>query len=417
MKKFRNVFDDWWPDPMMALGMLGGKKAIVPTPVISPLISDIFTDANGTNINAHTIAPINIPATAWTNLVNAFTIQENQLAPTADGAFDISVCDPGIADGIFAVSVNDANKTNQAGISFRCKDKDNYIFLSRVSFGGNQSLVFFTNTGGSFVAIADVNCDWIDGSELAVITNGASLIGYVNAIPMISTTSSFNQTETKSGPIAVRTSHRLDNYLASTVVGMPKGALVNYVFCGDSLTKGTAGGVQLPYPNQMLLNLHAHPIQSARGTNLGEVGRRASAIEANQGAAADALYDAAYAKNICVVWIGTNDIADGVAAATTLGYISDFCNARKTAGFKVIVCNIIKQVGITAGAKETARTDLNAALASGYSSFAHGYVDLAANAAFSNPADATYYQSDQVHLTTMGDTVAAGLVSSAIQSL
>lgn len=26
MKKFRNVFDDWWPDPMMALGMLGHKN-------------------------------------------------------------------------------------------------------------------------------------------------------------------------------------------------------------------------------------------------------------------------------------------------------------------------------------------------------------------------------------------------------
>lgn len=28
MKKFRNVFDDWWPDPMMALGMLGGGSDV-----------------------------------------------------------------------------------------------------------------------------------------------------------------------------------------------------------------------------------------------------------------------------------------------------------------------------------------------------------------------------------------------------
>lgn len=66
--------------------------------VITILVRDEFTDANGTALTAHTIAPVNEPATDWTAGVGTFQIQSNKAEGNSDADNDQTWCDAGDAD-------------------------------------------------------------------------------------------------------------------------------------------------------------------------------------------------------------------------------------------------------------------------------------------------------------------------------
>jgi hypothetical protein len=128
---------------------------------------------------------------------------------------------------------------------------------------------------------------------------------------------------------------------------------------------------------------------------------------------------------ILVVWEGGNDLQTYGNVTDAYNRLVSYCNARRSAGFKVLICTLIKweyyygattSFGDTWAQFDTKRLSLNSQITANWASFADGLCDIAANAAFDDPADTTYYH-DGIHLNGTGRGVAASVVSTAIQSM
>ena len=187
---------------------------------------------------------------------------------------------------------------------------------------------------------------------------------------------------------------------------------------GNSLTWGTGattvnGYPTADYPNQ-LYALYNQPINVL--SNLGVGGQTTAQMIADAATKIDVLVGNAWAKPIVVCWEGTNDIAigglDGVAAYAN---IVTYCQGRRAAGFKVVVCNIMARN--QASPFETRRLVANALIAANWATFADVLVDIAGTASLSNYSDTTYFSADGVHLNDTGYGVVAALVKAAIDTL
>lgn len=111
-------------------------------------------------------------------------------------------------------------------------------------------------------------------------------------------------------------------------------------------------------------------------------------------------------KAVLVVQVGTNDLALGRSAAQVLADLWTYCDARRAAGWKVIVCTLTDRTdgAVSAGqvAFDTKRATVNAGIAAGWASHADGLADLAGNAllgANGASANVTYFNVDKVHFT------------------
>ena len=101
---------------------------------------------------------------------------------------------------------------------------------------------------------------------------------------------------------------------------------------------------------------------------------------------------------------------------TIYNNIINYCNARRSLGFKVAVCTILPRTGGTppVGFEEN-RLALNALIRSGFTGFADGLVDLAYSSNLSTTTDTTYFNVDQIHLTNAGYNIVANLVYQVIK--
>lgn len=122
-------------------------------------------------------------------------------------------------------------------------------------------------------------------------------------------------------------------------------------------------------------------------------------------------------QDICVVWGGVN--GSSVGANTLYADLQTYCLARRSAGWKVVVCSEIDAQDISRNAvgwHQTIWPALNALLAADHS-FADGYADLGANVNLQDATNLTYFNADQVHPNATGFAIVANIVSSAISSL
>ena len=188
-------------------------------------------------------------------------------------------------------------------------------------------------------------------------------------------------------------------------------------FAGDSLTHGL-DGLQDPvhdcYPYQTLRLLG----DGWHGTNSGYTGTQVSAMTTDAPTNLDPYYDATnYTKNVCVLWGGTNDLYFGATAATTISRIQAFCTARKSAGWKVVLCTLTpRSGGSTPGSFEADRQTVNTAIRAMTPTYADAIADIAADSRIGDAGDetnATYYY-DLVHMTPVGYAIVAGIVKAAI---
>lgn len=181
---------------------------------------------------------------------------------------------------------------------------------------------------------------------------------------------------------------------------------------GDSLTEGLAAVANLGWANILDNNIGGTWLNrsyAASGTS--------AQSQAAFAAGYASLFSGSFTKNAAVLFIGTNDLgANSRTAAQLLGDLSTLTTAMSGAGFSIIMCTIVaRDDGAWNGTKETHRLTANAGMAGlpGVTSV----VDLAANAAFSNPSDTTYYQTDKLHLTDAANTVIESLVRPAVLAL
>lgn len=187
-----------------------------------------------------------------------------------------------------------------------------------------------------------------------------------------------------------------------------------FVVCvGDSLTYGTGSTGGNSYPAQMETALGGTGVY--RTENLGVGSQTMAGINTVAATLFHSIYRPSRAKNIAVIWAGTNDIAGAADGPTTYGRITTGCNAARAAGYKVVVCDVIARNTFGAG-ENNARSYVNSNVAANYATFADGYAALSADARLQNPADGTYY-SDGTHLTNAGYGVVSGIVEPVVAAL
>ena len=175
----------------------------------------------------------------------------------------------------------------------------------------------------------------------------------------------------------------------------------NVIYAGDSLTAAAWS----TYPAWQ--NASMRP---SKYTNVAAYGKTIEQVLSQQAPLIDATYDAGYYKNIAVILGGTNNRTgqSTMSAADIYANIETLCNARKAAGFKVVLCTI---PAISGGDAKIDAVNVLIRAGSCYDALA----DLAGDARL-YPWSSTYY-ADAVHMKRAGYVVLAELVNAAILTL
>jgi len=277
------------------------------------------------------------------------------------------------------------------------------------------------------------------GSSIAPFVNGVAFSGVVAAT-----------NTTTGGTVGERTGagtfnwlgaiHRVLIYSANLSAGN-RTALLSYLrshygfqaytkqvlFDGDSLTAGYNSDEHVlingwtdnsdNYPYAMPAKVAADHTDW-KVLNHGITAETLANLLAHAAASIDPYYDAAnFAKNVVVLWAGTNDIIGGTALATVESNFASYVSARQGAGFKVVAIPILDRGGFSAGQrtdKDSFNTWLNAG-SSGADAVVTLPASLSGNSAWvGNP---TKWDSDHTHLTQAGYYDLATPVETAISSV
>lgn len=124
-------------------------------------------------------------------------------------------------------------------------------------------------------------------------------------------------------------------------------------------------------------------------------------------------------NDVVILWEITNDLSvNGLTGAQAYAQVTEYCGKVRALGGKVAVCTFIAR-NHTADAADlfTRGQDCNTLIRDNWASFCDLVIDLGADSLFDEKTDAdnaTYYQADKVHLTTVGSDYIAGLISTAM---
>lgn len=178
---------------------------------------------------------------------------------------------------------------------------------------------------------------------------------------------------------------------------------LNIVCLGDSMTKGYPVDPGGSYPTQLKLIVGTSNI-----SNLGINGEKSSGVLSTEVPSAISLYDATK-QNVACVWCGINDIGTGVSLATLKANYVSIVSALKAAGFFVIALTLPPS-NYTGGAYVPGYAanvpPFNAWILAG-SSGADVVCNSGQDTLLSNPANFTYFYTDELHLITAGYNVVA----------
>jgi lysophospholipase L1-like esterase len=259
----------------------------------------------------------------------------------------------------------------------------------------------YSNNFGSFAA-GDVLGVCLRSSSVEFYKNG-TLAGTATALPtgaLYPVISPANNTDSATV-----------NFGASAFSFAPSGALPwghfnvgGYVCDGDSLTRGAAqdGVPVVSYPTQ-LAGITSLPV-----ANMGIDGQSMATMDANYAANIAPLFNASTA-NVLILEGGGNDLPGGGTATTIGASVRSYCAKARATGFKVFLMTM-PPININNDARIDA---INADRRSTWASYCDGLIDIAADPAFSDVGNRTYYQTDNTHWRTAADTVVANLVKVA----
>lgn len=171
---------------------------------------------------------------------------------------------------------------------------------------------------------------------------------------------------------------------------------------GDSITAGTG---DTPYPG--LLSLPAN--WSVHNVAIG--GQTLAVALPAAPSAVDPLFNAI--QNICVVWLGTNDIENGTTPAATYNLLVQYVAARHARGWKVITATMLSRKNL-----ETQKNSYNALILANTAG-ADAIVDFTGTVLGCDgcSTNLTYFDPDQIHPSQTGVSVEVPLFQAAINSL
>ena len=196
----------------------------------------------------------------------------------------------------------------------------------------------------------------------------------------------------------------------------------NIVFDGDSLTNGTGSMPFNRFPNSNDYPSQVVGSLDRRGTyyNVGVGGQQVSAMITNGPANVDSKLVTG-AANIVSLFGGTNDLYYGATDTTTYNRIVTYCQARRVAGWKVIVTTLTPRSdsGTPAGF-DAYRLSVNASIRANWATFADGVADLGADANMGTSGqetDTRFFSGDHVHFSANGYRILAGYCLVALKPL
>lgn len=284
---------------------------------------------------------------------------------------------------------------------------------------GDGTLSFISRRGAtvkSLVIDAPTTARWVHYAMVGDTANDR-IVGYVNgakqrAVTTLGTWSgafadSFMQIGDTSPAVGnVNFPGRMAHFVLANVIPSDGNIRLSaqqrgqVVFVGDSRTSGKlwdTAAVELAFPD----GLYGY---GSRGVaNWGVTGYTWALIQ-SEAATIDALLGSG--SNVLVVWAGVNRATED--ASQIYARMVSYCNARRAAGWKVIICSEIdSQADMTW--HNTVWPALNVLIAADHS-FADGYVNLGGDARLQNALDTTYFNADKIHLTTTGYAVVRDLV-------
>jgi lysophospholipase L1-like esterase len=185
----------------------------------------------------------------------------------------------------------------------------------------------------------------------------------------------------------------------------------NIICDGNSLTRGYPGSGTVSYP----VALAALESTWVVG-NLGADGLTTAQMESRAAVVADPTMDAGATMNVLVAWELTNSVAGGASAATVISDFHTYCANRKTANptRKIVVLTMLPRGAPYEATRATINADIRDAGNVGV--YWDAVADVAADPDLET-INATYYNGDNLHLTTAGYAIVANLVRAAINSL
>lgn len=148
--------------------------------------------------------------------------------------------------------------------------------------------------------------------------------------------------------------------------------------------------------------------------NVAVAGQTTTQMLANGSTQVDSLF-ASGKENIVIVLEGTNDLGMLQDATAVYDNLIAYCNARRAAGFKVVIGTIPPSIFFS-GTQETRRQTVNTNLRANWATFADALADFAADSRLSNNLNSTYY-TDGTHWTQAGCQAAAEIVAMALITL
>lgn len=136
----------------------------------------------------------------------------------------------------------------------------------------------------------------------------------------------------------------------------------------------------------------------------------------------DPLYAASRTTNLVVFYAGLNDLHAGASVEETTARIVTFGQARRRAGFRVVIGTLLPStVHLASGNEyEAARQRVNASLRAQVARFADALADIGADPTIGVASAATnreYYLRDGIHPTGEGHSIIAAIVKRAILAL
>lgn len=146
------------------------------------IITDAFTDTNGTALDDHTPAPVNTISGRWRARAGGHEVQSNKAAAAAVGAagFAISTICVGVPDYTISVTVNLAAGETAAGVVVRMNPSDGSYYRVVLSEAGNTlRLIYHPPTGSGevegFRDSASVTVNASTNYVLTVTVSGGSI--------------------------------------------------------------------------------------------------------------------------------------------------------------------------------------------------------------------------------------------------
>jgi hypothetical protein len=190
------------------IAMVGGGVAAL-------RILDTFTDTNGVRLASHTVAPTNIPGSAWVEAQYTWDIQGNRASSLqVISATHIAVIESGVSNCVISATLN---MTTVATILFRYLDTNNF-WVARLDVLVGTFTLYECNAGAYTLRATKSMSILISTDYLVVVTlSGASIKATIDGANEISYSSSLHQANTKHGLSADYALATFDNFTVTAL--------------------------------------------------------------------------------------------------------------------------------------------------------------------------------------------------------